>query len=145
MSEDQQAAERRRRGIATSIDPRNYDPRRAIDPATRERMLRAQVAARAQAAAASTIVLATIISLVTAAFSFIAALSWNTAIDSVIDHNVTPALARLNLSGDVVLVLKAIVVTLLAVFVVISLQRVATRIAKQSAIDVATAEEGSIG
>lgn len=144
MSEDQQAAERRRRGIATTMDPRNYDPRRAIDPATRERMIRAQAAARAQAQVASTIVLATIISLVTAAFSFIAALAWNDAINEVIDLHVTPLFQRLNLSQDAVLLLKAIVVTILAVIVVLTLQRVASRMARKSAIDAATAEEGSL-
>ncbi len=115
-----------------------------MDPATRDRVIRAQAIARAQAQAASTIVLATIISLVTAAFSFIAALSWNTAIDSVIDHSVTPALKGLNISGDAVLVLKALVVTLLAVIVVLGLQRVATGIAKKSAIDAAASESGSV-
>jgi hypothetical protein len=141
MGEDLQAAERRRRGLPNGIDPRNYDPRRALDPAARERMIRAQAAARAQAQAASTVVLATIISLVTAAFSFIAALAWNDAINKVIDDSLSSSLQGLHLSAGAVLILKATVVTIIAVIVVVVLQRVATRFAKKSAIDAVQAEE----
>src|SRR5215831_1839770 len=65
------------------------DPRKALDPATVERMIHAQVAARAQAQAATTMVLATIVSLITAAFSFVAALAWNSAIQEIL-HEAIP-------------------------------------------------------
>ena len=64
------------------------DPRKALDPATVERMIHTQLAARAQAQAATTVVLATIVSLVTAAFSFVAALAWNSAIQQLLKENV---------------------------------------------------------
>jgi len=135
MSEDPQAAERRRRGLPPAMDPRNLDPRRAFDPAARERMLRAQVAARAQAQAATTILIATIVSLITSAFSFVAALAWNDAIQNYLSSNIDfikdPTAKKF---------VYALVVTLIAVIVVVVLQRVASRIAKKSAIDAAAAE-----
>ncbi len=80
MSDDQQrheAEQRRRFGLPAGVDPRNFDPRRAMDPASLEKVLKAQAIARAEAQAATTVIIATIVSLVTSAFSFVAALAWN--------------------------------------------------------------------
>jgi hypothetical protein len=139
MNEDPQAAERRRRGLPPTLDPRNLDPRRAIDPATRERMLRAQAVARAEAQAATTVVIATIVSLVTSAFGFVAALAWNDAIQAVLNDAV---FTRFNLKANdpLALVIYAIIVTLLAVIVVVLTNRFASRIAKKSAINATLAE-----
>lgn len=51
MQDDPQTAEqqRRRLNIPVAVDPRNLDPRKAIDPATMERLLHAQSTARAGA------------------------------------------------------------------------------------------------
>ena len=138
MSEDPRAAESRRRGIA-GIDPRNFDPRRALDPAAMERVARAQAVARAEAQAATTVVIATIVSLVTSAFGFVAALAWNTAIQALLnDLIITRYNLKTNTSG--VLVIYAIAVTLIAVVVVVITNRLASRIAKRSAINTAMAE-----
>src|SRR6185437_9575849 len=89
---DQQAAGAQAPGSQTGPSYRRLagaiDPRKAIDPATVERMIHAQVAARAQAQAATTVVLATIVSLITSAFSFVAALAWNSAIQQLLNENV---------------------------------------------------------
>src|SRR5438045_696730 len=82
MSEDQKAAEQRRRmGL-----PQGFDPRKAMDPATMERMIRAQAVARAQAQAATTVVIGTIVTLVSSAFGFVAALAWNDAINATLNE-----------------------------------------------------------
>jgi hypothetical protein len=142
MQEDPQAAERRRRGLPQAMDPRNYDPRRAIDPATMERMMRAQAVARAEAQAATTVVIATIVSLVTSAFGFVAALAWNDAI-TVIVHNVfSSTFKNVDPSGATEKVVYALVATLIAVIVVVVTNRFASRIAKKSAIDAANAQAG---
>jgi hypothetical protein len=139
MSEDQQAAERRRRGLPPTLDPRNYDPRRAIDPATRDRVMRAQVIARAEAQAATTVVIATVVSLVTSAFGFIAAFAWNNAVVAVLNQVVFKSFG-VNPNDPPGLVIYAIVATLIAVIVVVVTNRFASGIAKKSAINAALAE-----
>src|SRR5258707_1391203 len=63
MSEEQQTAEQRRRlGLPAGLA--GLDPRKAVDPATMERLIRAQEHARAQAAAATTVVLGTVVTLI---------------------------------------------------------------------------------
>src|SRR5581483_7194218 len=83
--------EQQRRSISL---PSGLDPRKAIEPAAVDRMLRAQAIARAQAQAASTVVISTIVSLVTSAFSFVAALAWNSAIQEILQTHLTPSLHK---------------------------------------------------
>ena len=111
------------------------DPRKAIDPATVERMVHAQVAARAQAQAATTVVLATIVSLITSAFSFVAALAWNSAIQQLLKENVNidKSLFGIKISEGGVQAIYAVIVTIIAVVVVVILNRIAKRMAKKSA------------
>jgi hypothetical protein len=136
MSEDQKAAEQRRRlGL-----PAGLDPRRAVDPATMERLIRAQEQARAQAAAATTVVLGTIVTLISSAFGFVAALAWNDAIRD----GVTKVFGWFHikvgpLTGEIV---RAIVFTIIAVVAIFVLQRIAGRWAKRAAIT-AAAGDGS--
>ena len=110
--------------------PQNMDPRKVLDAAGLERVLKAQAAARAQAAAATTVVIGTIVTLVTSAFGFVAALAWNSAITKVIGN------LQVNWKMDPTLlaVLQALAVTLIAVIAVVIIQRVAGRWAKKSAI-----------
>jgi len=126
-----------RRGISF---PGGLDPRKAIEPAAVDRMLRAQAVARAQAQAASTVVISTIVSLVTSAFGFVAALAWNSAIQLILQKHLNPTLAKFGFGPSVVLVVYALVVTLLAIIVVLVLNRVASRWVKKSAEEAATAE-----
>lgn len=143
MSDDAQSQEQqRRRGIAAGLDPRNFDPRnldprRAIDPAHLERMLHAQNLARAQATAASTVVIATMVSLVTSAFGFVAALAWNNAIQTIIQENENSgALEKaLHLTPGQTELVYAAVVTLIAVVVVVVINRIAKGIAKNSVLN----------
>jgi hypothetical protein len=138
MSEDPRAAESRRRGLA-GIDPRNFDPRRALDPAAMERVARAQAVARAEAQAATTVVIATVVSLVTSAFGFVAALAWNTAIQALLNDLIVSRFGQTaNSTG--VLVLYAVVATLIAIIVVVLPNRFASRLAKRSAINATLAE-----
>jgi hypothetical protein len=137
MSEDQKAAEQRRRlGI-----PQGFDPRKAMDPAAMERMIRAQAVARAQAQAATTVVIGTIVTLVSSAFGFVAALAWNDAIIALLGR----ALYYLHVSSvhiATIQVVRAIIFTIIAVIAVVVLQRIAGRWAKKAAIS-AAAGEGS--
>ena len=113
------------------------DPRKALDPATVERMIHTQLAARAQAQAATTVVLATIVSLVTAAFSFVAALAWNSAIQEIL-HEAIPvgsSIFGIKLSLGGVQAIYAIIVTIIAVVVVVLLNRITKRMANKSAFD----------
>ncbi len=112
------------------------DPRKAIDPTTVERMIHAQVAARAQAQAATTVVLATIVSLITSAFSFVAALAWNSAIQQLLRENVKVggSLFGVKISDGGVLAIYAVIVTIIAVAVVLLLNRIAKRYASKSAL-----------
>lgn len=134
------------RRIPAGLDPRNYDPRRAMDPAAMQaqvaRLNRAQAVARAQASAASAVFLATIVSLATSAFGVVAALAWNDAIQA----NITLITANYlkGLKPEQTKLVYALVVTILAVLAILALNRVAARIAKKSAIDVAEAEQGSV-
>ncbi|MFI5273623.1 MAG: DUF5654 family protein [Ktedonobacterales bacterium] len=136
MSEDIHAAEQRRRlGL-----PQGMDPRRALDPAALERVMRAQAMARAQASVATTIVIGTIVTLVTSAFSFVAALAWNDAINQIINRKIAPLMPK---AGPTTLaLLHASAVTIIAVVAVVILNRVAGRWAKRSAIG-NTAGDGS--
>lgn len=136
MSDDPRVAEQRRRmGL-----PQGLDPRKALDPAAMERVIKAQAMARAQATAASTILIGTIVTLITSAFSFVAALAWNDAINNALNDSVTKILPSAN--KTTVSVLHALAVTVIAVVAVVILQRVAGRWARRSAI-AATAGEGS--
>jgi hypothetical protein len=113
------------------------DPRKALDPATVERMIHTQLAARAQAQAATTMVLATIVSLITAAFSFVAALAWNSAIQEIL-HEAIPVDSKIlgiKLSAGAVQAIYAVIVTIIAVVVVVFLNRIAKRVANKSAFD----------
>jgi hypothetical protein len=124
--------------------PPSLDPRRAIEPATVERMLRAQEAARAQATAATTIVVSTIVSLITSAFGFVAALAWNTAIQTLLKNRVEPALRSFKLGPSEVALLYAFLVTLLAIVVVLIMGRIASRWVKRSALDNSTKPEHAL-
>ena len=96
MSDEQQrrdAEQRRRFGLPQGVDLHNFDPRKAMDLNSLDKILRAQAIARAEAQAATTVIIATIVSLVTSAFSFVAALAWNTAIQA--------ALAQADVKGAV--------------------------------------------
>ena len=138
MSEDQKAAEQRRRlGI-----PQGLDPRKAVDPATMERVLRAQALARAQAQAATTVIIGTVVTLVSSAFGFVAALAWNDAIKTLLDNFLAKYFRITDTTGATVEVIRAIVFTIIAVIAIVILQRVAGRWAKRAAID-ASAGEGS--
>jgi hypothetical protein len=113
------------------------DPRKALDPATVERMIHTQMAARAQAQAATTMVLATIVSLITAAFSFVAALAWNSAIQQLLSENVHIGgnFLGITISKGGVDAVYAIIVTIIAVVVVVFLNRLGKRMANKSAFD----------
>lgn len=112
--------------------PQNIDPRKVLDAAGLERVLKAQAAARAQAAAATTVVIGTIVTLVTSAFGFVAALAWNNAINLFITSNVNAGFLSKN--KTLVAVLQALAVTIIAVIAVVIIQRVAGRWAKKTAI-----------
>lgn len=112
--------------------PQNIDPRKVLDAAGLERVLKAQAAARAQAAAATTVVIGTIVTLVTSAFGFVAALEWNNAIQLFISTDVRPNIPHLD--PTIVAVLQAVAVTIIAVIAVLIIQRVAGRWAKKTAI-----------
>lgn len=136
MSDEQAQEQQRRRGIPAGLDPRNLDPRRALDPATYERMLHAQSVARAQATAATTVVIATMVSLVTSAFGFVAALAWNAAIQEILTENVSNGSLqkKLNLTLGQTELIYAAIVTVIAVIVVVIINRFARGIAKNSVI-----------
>jgi small-conductance mechanosensitive channel len=133
MQEDPQVAEQRHRlGL-----PQGIDPRKALDSAAMERVLKAQALARAQAQAATTVVLGTVVTLVTSAFGFIAALAWNDAITALITKYLAPVFKSTGLGNTGVTLVKAIVLTILAVIVVVATQRVAGRYAQKSVINAA--------
>jgi len=98
MSDEQKTAEQRRRmGLPGGLDPRNFDPRKAMDPATVERLMRAQAVARAEASAATTVLIGTVVTLITSAFGFVAALAWNDAIVEVLKDYVNPNFGALKI------------------------------------------------
>lgn len=128
-------------GLPAGMDPRTYDPRRALaDPAARERLARAQAVARAQAAAASTVVVATIVTLVTSAFGFVAALAWNDALTQLLNPTIELSLQTLHVPTQFAVLVRAIIITLIAVVAVVILNRVARRMVRQSAVNAADAE-----
>lgn len=136
--EQQQEAERRRRFNMPQM-PQGVDPRRMMDAAAMERLLKAQAIARAEAQAATTVVIATVVSLVTSAFSFIAALAWNTAISDLINDSVGSHYFGLNLSVTQKALIYALIVTLIAIVVTLFINRFAGNLARKSAIAAASA------
>jgi hypothetical protein len=106
-----------------------------------QKLARAQAIARAQAAAASSVFLATVVSLATSAFGVVAALAWNQAIQDNLSL-ITKTYLK-GLTPQQTELVYAVFVTILAVIAIVALNRVASRIAKKSAIDVAEAEQGS--
>ncbi len=142
MSEDIQrheAEQRRRFGIPQGVDPRNLDPRRMMDAAAVEKLMKAQAIARAEAQAATTVVIATVVSLVTSAFSFIAALAWNDAIQSLLLGLTTSnKVGSFTLNPTEVKIVYALAVTVIAIVVILIVNRFAGDLAKKSAIAAAT-------
>ena len=137
MSDEQlrhEAEQRRRFGI-----PQGMDPRRVMDAASVEKVLKAQAIARAEAQAATTVIIATIVSLVTSAFSFIAALAWNTAIGDLLNKSVGSSFLGVKLDQTGKEFVYAIIVTVVAIIVTLVVNRFAGDIAKKSAIAAATA------
>jgi Na+-translocating ferredoxin:NAD+ oxidoreductase RnfE subunit len=139
MQEDPQVAEHRRR---MNLDPRNLDPRKALDSASLERVLRAQALARAQAQAATTVVIGTIVTLISSAFGFVAALAWNDAIRDILSNLLAKTGLNTKFGATGEAVLTAVVFTIIAVIAIVILQRVAGRWAKKAAIS-AAASDGS--
>lgn len=130
MSEEAQAEEHRRRlGL-----PAGIDPLKAVDVAVVEKMVRAQVAARVQAAQTTTVFLATVVSLVTSAFGFVAALAWNSAIQTIISDNIKQDTFGKNLPNWIYPLGYAVIVTLIGVLVILFLNRIGRRLAKKSVI-----------
>jgi hypothetical protein len=136
MSEDPQAvdtqtAEHHRH---ISIPVGAMDPRKVMDSAAMERVLKAQAAARAQAAASTTVFIGTIVTLISSAFGLVAALSWNTAITAWVQQLAKGPLASLK-NSPLLPFAQAIIVTVIAVVAVIILNRIAGRFAKQNAFN----------
>ncbi len=130
MQEDPQVAEHRKRlGLPPGIDPRNFDPRKAVDPAVVEKMVRAQVVARLQATQATTVFLATVVSLITSAFGFVAALAWNQAIQDLIGKYISIQGGKVRVE-----LIYAVIVTFIGVVVIVVLNRIGRRLAKHSVI-----------
>jgi hypothetical protein len=142
MSDEQQrrdAEQRRRLGLPQGVDLHNFDPRRAMDPNMLAKVQQAQAIARAEAQAATTVIIATIVSLVTSAFSFVAALAWNNAIQLALDTYVKTDSGLAKLIGPVgVKVFYALIVTLIAIIVILIVNRFAGNIAKKSAMALAS-------
>lgn len=137
MQEDPKVAEQRRR---LNLDPRNLDPRKALDPASLERVLKAQAMARAQAQAATTVVIGTIVTLISSAFGFVAALAWNDAIRAMLNDLLKRAGLNNQLGATGQAVLTAVVFTIIAIIAIVILQRVAGRWAKKAAIGAAAGD-----
>jgi Family of unknown function (DUF5654) len=136
MNDDQQRqeAERRRRfGV-----PNGVDPRKVMDAAAVEKLLKAQAVARAEAQAATTVVIATVVSLVTSAFSFIAAFAWNTAIQDLLSSSVGDTFFGFKVNATGKAFIYAILVTLIAIVVTLLVNRFAGNLAKKSAIAAAS-------
>jgi len=137
MSEDPQAtssqAAEHHRHISLPVGA--MDPRKVMDSAAMERVLKAQAAARAQAAASTTVFIGTIVALVSSAFGLVAALSWNTAITSWVQGLAKGPLAPLGLNPTALSFVQAVIVTIIAVVAVVVLNRIAGRFAKQNAFN----------
>lgn len=143
MSDEQQRqeAERRRRFGPQGVDLHNFDPRKAMDQASLEKVLRAQAIARAEAQAATTVIIATIVSLVTSAFSFVAALAWNDAIQAALNKEFGPSGPLYASFGQHQVTIKmvyALIVTLIAIIVILIVNRFAGNLAKKSALALAS-------
>jgi hypothetical protein len=133
MSDDQRAAEQQRRRMGL---PQGLDPRKAMDPAAMERLVRAQAAARAQAQAATQVLVGTLVTLVTSAFGFVAAFAWADAIQQILEENISNGFLKgQRLPAGTVKLIYAFVVTLLAIVVTFLVNRIAGRMAKRSALD----------
>lgn len=143
MSDEQErkeAEQRRRLGLPQGVDLRNFDPRKAMDPNSLDKILKAQAIARAEAQAATTVIIATIVSLVTSAFSFVAALAWNTAIQDGLDafFNNSGLRTTLHISKLGIETIYAVIVTIIAIIVILIVNRFAGDLAKKSAIALAS-------
>ncbi len=143
MSDEQERKEaehRRRMGLPQGVDLRNFDPRKAMDPNSLDKILRAQAIARAEAQAATTVIIATIVSLVTSAFSFVAALAWNTAIQDGLTafFNQSGLQKTLHISHVGLEAIYAVIVTMIAIVVILIVNRFAGDLAKKSAIALAS-------
>ncbi|HLY31980.1 MAG TPA: DUF5654 family protein [Ktedonobacterales bacterium] len=138
VSDEQQPEAGQRRRFNVGVDLREFDPHKITDPALRERIAHAQAIARAQAQAVSTVFIATIVSLVTSAFTFVAALAWNSAIQQILNDNINGAFKKYNLPRGTVDLIYAVIVTCIAIIVVLIIQRFAGDIARKSAIAAAT-------
>jgi Family of unknown function (DUF5654) len=141
MSEDPQVDSTQAQGPQTAEHHRHIsipvgamDPRKVMDSAAMERVLKAQAAARAQAAASTTVFIGTIVTLISSAFGLVAALSWNTAITAWVNSMATGPLASLRHSALLPFA-QAIIVTFIAVVAVVILNRIAGRFAKQNAFN----------
>jgi hypothetical protein len=119
------AEQQRRRGLASA-----FNPVRALD---RDAMLHAQAMARAQAQAAATVTIATIVSLVTSAFAFVAAFAWNNVIQQLFSENAFSSIFGHKLDKALQELIYAMFVTLIAVVVIVTLNRIARRMAAKSA------------
>lgn len=144
MSDEQQqreAEQRRRFGKPQGVDLHNFDPRKAMDPNSLAAIARAQAIARAEAQAATTVIIATIVSLVTSAFSFVAALAWNTAIQAALDKYFGqggPLYATLGKHQLLIKGIYALIVTIIAIVVILIVNRFAGNLAKKSAFALAS-------
>src|SRR5579864_1907159 len=131
MSDEQQrrdAEQRRRLGLPQGVDLHNFDPRKAMDPNMLAKVQQAQAVARAEAQAATTVIIATIVSLVTSAFSFVAALAWNNAIQLALDKYFGPHGPLTKTIGNHPVAIKgfyALVVTFIAIIVILIVNRFA--------------------
>lgn len=138
MSDDQVITEEHHKRLSI---PGPLDPRKAVDPAAMERVIRAQERARAQAAAATTVVIGTVVTLVSSAFGFVAALAWNDAIMAALNRFLK-VYFNMDANGVKVQLIRAVVFTVIAIVAIVVLQRVAGRLAKKAAIG-NTAGDGS--
>ncbi len=84
--------------------------------------------------------MATIITLVTSAFGFVAALAWNDALTQLLNPSIESSLRTLHAPTVWAVLVKAILITLIAVIAVVILNSVARRMVKQSALNAADAE-----
>ncbi len=136
MSEDTQAegTQAAEHHHHISIPVGVMDPRKVMDSAAMERVLKAQAAARAQAAASTTVFIGTIVALISSAFGLVAALSWNTAISAGVTSWRQGRWLRSSI-GAALSFAQAIIVTLIAVVAVVILNRIAGRLAKQNAFN----------
>jgi ABC-type uncharacterized transport system fused permease/ATPase subunit len=143
----QPAGQQQGRRLQGALDPRSYDPRKVVDQQhlreQAQRLARAQAVARARAQATSTVFLATVVSLATSAFGVVAALAWNQAIqDSLADLQRSSLIAHLTKAQRELV--YALIVTFIAVVIILTLNRIASRIARKSAIDAAEADAGNV-